>query len=43
MYLIFNLAMGGNYGGQIERGLTKAQFAIDYVRYYRVGDYGKTN
>ena len=43
MYLIFNLAMGGNYGGRIESGLTKAQFAIDYVRYYKVGDYGKTN
>lgn len=43
MYLIFNMAMGGNYGGRIESGLTRAQFAIDYVRYYKVGDYGKTN
>lgn len=43
MYLIFNLAMGGNYGGRIESGLRKTQLAIDYVRYYKVGDYGKTN
>jgi len=41
MYLIFNLAMGGNYGGQIEPGLNKAQFSIDYVRYYSVDGYGK--
>jgi beta-glucanase (GH16 family) len=43
MYLIFNLAMGGGYGGQIERGLTKADFNVDYVRYYRVAGYGSTN
>ena len=41
MYLIFNLAMGGNYGGTIGSGLTKAQFSIDYVRYYSVNGYGK--
>ena len=41
MYLIFNLAMGGGYGGQIESGLNKAQFAIDYVRYYSVDGIGK--
>jgi beta-glucanase (GH16 family) len=43
MYLIFNLAMGGNYGGQIERGLTQADFSVDYVRYYSVSGYGSTN
>lgn len=43
MYLIFNMAMGGNYGGSIERGLTSAQVAIDYVRYYSVSGLGKTN
>jgi beta-glucanase (GH16 family) len=43
MYLIFNLAMGGSYGGAIQSGLTKAEFAIDYVRYYSVNGYGKLN
>ncbi|MFM8927012.1 MAG: family 16 glycosylhydrolase [Rhodoluna sp.] len=40
MYLIFNLAMGGNYGGSIDPGLTKGQLFIDYVRYYNVDGYG---
>jgi len=40
MYLIFNLAMGGNYGGSIDSGLTKSQLFIDYVRYYNVDGYG---
>jgi beta-glucanase (GH16 family) len=40
MYIIFNLAMGGGYGGSIERGLTKATFNIDYVRYYSVDGFG---
>jgi len=41
MYLIFNLAMGGNYGGAIDPDLDKAQFSIDYVRYYSVDGLGK--
>lgn len=41
MYLIFNLAMGGGYGGSIDAGLNKAQFSIDYVRYYSVDGIGK--
>jgi beta-glucanase (GH16 family) len=40
MYVIFNLAMGGNYGGSIQSGLTKATYSIDYVRYYSVDGYG---
>ncbi len=40
MYIIFNLAMGGGYGGSIESGLTKASFSLDYVRYYSVDGYG---
>jgi beta-glucanase (GH16 family) len=40
MYLILNLAMGGNYGGQIKSGYTKATFDIDYVRYYSVNGFG---
>jgi beta-glucanase (GH16 family) len=40
MYLIFNLAMGGNYGGAIDSGLHKATFHIDYARYYSVDGFG---
>lgn len=40
MYVIFNLAMGGNYGGSIDNSLKKADFSIDYVRYYNVDGYG---
>jgi len=43
MYLIFNLAIGGNYGGSIDPKLTKAQFFIDYVRYYNVDGWGSLN
>jgi beta-glucanase (GH16 family) len=42
MYIIFNLAMGGNYGGGIESGLKKATFSIDYVRYYSVDGFPST-
>ena len=40
MYIIFNLAMGGSYGGGIANGLNKAQFSIDYIRYYSANGYG---
>jgi len=40
MYIIFNLAMGGSYGGAIQPGYNKAAFTIDYVRYYSTGGYG---
>jgi beta-glucanase (GH16 family) len=40
MYIIFNLAMGGNYGGSIDGALKKATLNIDYVRYYSVDSYG---
>ena len=40
MYIILNLAMGGNYGGTIDSSLRKATFSIDYVRYYSVDGYG---
>jgi hypothetical protein len=32
--------MGGNYGGRIAGGFTKAYFDIDYVRYYSVNGWG---
>ena len=40
MYLILNLAMGGTYGGRIQGGYTKANFDIDYVRYYSASGWG---
>ncbi|MEY4655304.1 MAG: hypothetical protein RL523_703 [Actinomycetota bacterium] len=40
MYVIFNLAMGGSYGGGIAGGYNKASFTIDYFRYYSANGYG---
>ena len=40
MYIIFNLAMGGSYGGGIASGYNKANFTIDYFRYYSSNGYG---
>jgi hypothetical protein len=40
MYVIFNLAMGGSYGGGIASGYNKASFTIDYFRYYSANGYG---
>lgn len=42
MYVIFNLAMGGSYGGGIASGYNKASFTIDYFRYYSANGYGST-
>jgi hypothetical protein len=42
MYLIFNLAMGGSYGGGIANNFNKATFSIDYFRYYSVNGFGST-
>lgn len=33
-YLIINLALGGNWAGEIDASIFPAQFFIDYVRYY---------
>lgn len=33
-FLIFNCAMGGNYGGTIDPNFTSSTFEIDYVRVY---------
>lgn len=40
MYIIFNLAMGGSYGGAIDSNLTKSSLTIDYFRYYSANGYG---
>ncbi len=42
MYVIFNLAMGGSYGGGIANNFNKASFSIDYFRYYSANGYGST-
>jgi beta-glucanase (GH16 family) len=42
MYVIFNLAMGGSYGGGIANNFNKATFSIDYFRYYSVNGFGST-
>lgn len=34
-YLILNLAIGGNLGGNVPDAFTKANFVIDYVRIYQ--------
>lgn len=40
-YLIFNLAMGGNFGGAVDSGLNSANMSVDWVRYYSVDGLGK--
>ncbi|MEY2815644.1 MAG: hypothetical protein RJA78_220 [Actinomycetota bacterium] len=40
MYVIFNLAMGGSYGGGIANNFNKATFSIDYFRYYSANGFG---
>lgn len=34
-FLIFNLAMGGDFGGQIDPSITKATLEVDYVRVFQ--------
>ena len=34
-YLILNLAMGGNLGGQVPDSFSEDTFEIDYVRIYQ--------
>ena len=33
-FLIFNVAMGGNFGGEIDPGFTESTLEVDYVRVY---------
>jgi beta-glucanase (GH16 family) len=40
-YLIFNLAMGGNFGGAVDSNLNAATLSVDWVRYYSVDGLGK--
>ena len=40
-YLIANLAMGGEFTGEIDPKVNKAQMSIDYIKYYSINGVGK--
>lgn len=40
-FLIVNLAMGGTFGGELDPNLSGATMYVDYIRYYKIGKYGK--
>ncbi len=40
-YAIFNLAMGGHFGGSIDPQLSSTNMKVDWVRYYSVNGLGK--
>jgi beta-glucanase (GH16 family) len=40
-FMILNLAMGGEFGGEIDPNLNKAQLVVDYIRIYAVNGVGK--
>ena len=42
-YAIFNLAMGGQFGGTIDPALNSSALNVDWVRYYSVDGLGKVN
>jgi beta-glucanase (GH16 family) len=42
-YIIYNLAMGGHFGGSIDPELNSTSLNVDWVRYYSVDGVGKVN
>jgi beta-glucanase (GH16 family) len=42
-YIIYNLAMGGHFGGSIDPDLNSTSLNVDWVRYYSVDGVGKVN
>lgn len=40
-FLILNLAMGGQFTGDIDPAVNKSQIFVDYIRYYAVNGVGK--
>ena len=40
-FMILNLAMGGEFGGDIDPNLNKAQLVVDYIKIYAVNGVGK--
>ena len=39
--MILNLAMGGEFTGDIDPALKTAQLSVDYIRYYSINGVGK--
>ena len=40
-FLILNLAMGGEFGGEIDPNLMQTKLFVDYIRYYSIDGVGK--
>jgi len=40
-FMILNLAMGGQFTGDLDPAMTKAQVVVDYIHYYSVNGVGK--
>jgi len=40
-FLILNLAMGGEFAGELDPALTQSQMSIDYIRFYSINGVGK--
>ncbi|QUD86127.1 family 16 glycosylhydrolase [Phenylobacterium montanum] len=40
MYMLVNLALGGNFPGQVPSSFTSAQMQVDYIRAYTLQDLG---
>jgi len=40
-FLILNLAMGGDFAGEIDPAVNKTQLMVDYIRFYSVNGIGK--
>jgi beta-glucanase (GH16 family) len=40
-FIILNLAMGGEFAGDIDPALNKTQLFVDYIRYYSIDGVGK--
>ena len=40
-FMILNLAMGGEFTGDLDPAMTKAQMSIDYIHFYSINGVGK--
>ncbi|MEY4323269.1 MAG: hypothetical protein RL410_1050 [Actinomycetota bacterium] len=39
-FIILNLAMGGTFAGELDPNLGRTSMSVDYIRYYKLGNYG---
>jgi len=39
-FMIMNLAVGGNFTGEVDPNLTQVQMKVEYIRQYAIGDFG---